>query len=378
MRRHGILSGAVGVLIALGMSGPAASAPGTGWTAPQCGQVSGADGSLTFTWSAGHHLAATTTAPRPVQVVFAIAALEQANTLLAVDHAGRLSRSTDAGCSWARFATLDGQQPYAITPAGGASAFVWSRANDDRLHRIDGTTVTNLPPIPVAQTGNLLALTVDPADGDHLRAVTSTGVVLDSVDGGRSFQPRGKTPTPVLSWSIWGYEAAFGGLDHIVLGTSSDGVFTTFDGGLTWARAAVSPSKDHRVNVFSVAVSPVDADVVWAMGLDTTEMDTGVRSQGRHIYRSVDGGRTFAVAVDHDPATVTLTNGVPLAPHPTDADVVHFEFGTWYAGYGTDLFTYDAATGRLSAAHNPHDGIEAIAFNPAFPQVMYLGLTSVR
>lgn len=377
MRRHGILSGAIGVLIALGMSGTAAQAQDAGWTAPLCGKVSG-DGSLTFTWSAGHHLTATTTALRPVQVVSAIAALRQANTLLAVDDFGRLSVSGDAGCSWKRIATLEGQPPYAITPAGGASAFVWSRANDDRLYRVDATTVTELPRIPVAQVGNLLALAVDPADGAHLRAVTSNGVVLDSVDGGQTFQQRGTTPTPVLSWMVWGYEAAFGSLDHIVLGTSSDGVYTTVDGGQTWTRAAVAASPTNRVNVFSVAVSPVDENVVWAMGLDTTEMDTGVRSQGRHIYRSVDGGRTFAVAVDHDPATVTLTNGVPLAPHPTDSGVVYFEFGTWFAGYGTDLFTYDAGTGKLSTAHNPYDGITAIAFNPAFPQVMYLGLTEVR
>lgn len=383
MRRQVILSGAAGVLIALGstLGGPAANAEdavvaSTGWHPPACGKVT-SDGSLTFTWSGGHNLTATTTPSHPVQIVSDIKALAAPDALLAVDDFGKLSASRDAGCTWTAIATLEGQPPYSITAAGGASAYVWSRANDDRLYRIDGTTVTELPRIAVAQVGNLLALAVD---GTHLRAVTSTGLVLDSTDGGQTFQRRGVAPAPVLSWDVWAYEGSIGGdLDHIVLGTSTDGVFTTFDGGQTWAKAALTANPKHQINIFSVAISPADQNVVWAEGLDVTELDQGgTRAQGRHIYRSTDGGRTFAAAVDHDPATVTLTNGVPLAPHPTDPNILYFEFGTWFAGYGTDLFAYDAGSGRLTVAHNDHDGINAIAFNPGYPQVMYLGLTEVR
>ncbi|NUR71273.1 MAG: dispase autolysis-inducing protein, partial [Hamadaea sp.] len=59
-------------------------------------------------------------------------------------------------------------------------------------------------------------------------------------------------------------------------------------------------------------------------------------------------------------------------------DVVYFEYGTWFANYGTDLYAYDAGTGRLSTGHSGQDGINAITFNPAFPQVLYLGLVEVR
>ncbi|NUT02657.1 MAG: dispase autolysis-inducing protein, partial [Hamadaea sp.] len=368
-RKNAILTGAVGALILMSTvvgGAPAQAAPT--WTVPACGQVTGGSGALTFTWSDGHYLTRTATELRPVTVVSDIEALAAPNTLLAVDDFGKLSQSRDAGCSWTPIATLAGQPPYAITAAGGASAYVWSRANDELLYRVDGTKVTELPRIPSADVGNLLALAVD---GKHLRAVTSTGVVLDSVDGGLSFQRRGVTPQPVLGWWIWGYEGSIGrNLDHIVLGTSSDGVYTTFDGGLTWTSSRLSAEPNHRINIFSVAVSPADENVVWAEGLDTTELDAGnTRAQGRHLWRSTDGGRTFTVAVDHDPATVTLTNGVPLAPHPTDPDVVYFEYGTWFANYGTDLYAYDAGTGRLSTGHSGQDGINAITFNPAFPQV---------
>ncbi len=58
--------------------------------------------------------------------------------------------------------------------------------------------------------------------------------------------------------------------------------------------------------------------------------------------------------------------------------MLYFEYGTYFQGYGTDLFRLDTTTGRIGKTHNDHDGITSIAFNPARPQVMYLGLEEVR
>jgi hypothetical protein len=80
-------------------------------------------------------------------------------------------------------------------------------------------------------------------------------------------------------------------------------------------------------------------------------------------------------------STVTLINGTPMVPHPTDADVLYFTFGTYFQGYGTDLFRYDAGAGvnpRLTHTHNSHQDINAIEFMPGDPAVMYLGLTHER
>jgi photosystem II stability/assembly factor-like uncharacterized protein len=376
-RRSAVLASAAGVLLALSTTAATAavSSGESPWHPPVCDKVD-SDGSLTFTWSAGQHLTPTTKPLRPFKLVYDLDVLATPNQLLAVDYAGNLSASRDAGCSWTTIATLAGEQPSAITPAPDGSAYVWSKAYDERLYRVAGTKVTELPHIAVAEVGNLLALAVDPADSGHLRAVTSSGVVLDSADGGQTFQRRGVTPTPVKSWTVYAYDAAVTtvDLDHIVLGTGDDGVFTTRDGGLTWTKAVIGGA-EHQVHAFTVAVSPVDASVVWAMCLDVTELHAGSAAQGRHIFRSTDGGRTFTAAVDHNPGVVTLTNDLPLVAHPTDPQVVYFEFGTWFANYGTDLFSYDAAHDQLKVAHSESDGIKAIAFNPAFPQVMYLGLT---
>ncbi len=42
--------------------------------------------------------------------------------------------------------------------------------------------------------------------------------------------------------------------------------------------------------------------------------------------------------------------------------------------YGTDVYRYDAATGMLTLTHNSYDDINAIAFWPGDPRVMYVGL----
>jgi hypothetical protein len=338
------------------------------WAAPACGQVTG---DVTFTWNAGEHLAATT---RPVArgtVVSDVDTLATPNLLLSVTWDGRLSRSVDAGCTWTQVADLDGQGPFSISPAPDGTAYVWTRADDTRLYRFAGVRVTELPAMPVDVYG-MLALVADPHDAEHLRAVDAHGGVLDSTDGGRTFTARGTTPA---DGSLFGYDAAVApaDLDHLMLGTMSNGAFLSRDGGATWTKAAIGGS-GHNVNVFTVTMSPADPGVVWAMGLDITEMDSGARTEGRHIFRSTDGGGTFTPAVDHVPGEVTLTNGLPMVADPVDPARVYFEFGTWFAGYGTDLFSYDAASDRLTSTHNPYDDIDAMAFNPRFPQVMYLGL----
>jgi hypothetical protein len=110
------------------------------------------------------------------------------------------------------------------------------------------------------------------------------------------------------------------------------------------------------------------------MALDLDEMDSGAASKGRHIYRSTDGGLTFEPKVDAS-NEVTLINGPLLTAHPTDPNVVYFVFGTYFQGYGTDLFRYDAATDELTLTHNDYDEVGAIAFSPTTPPTMYLGLT---
>jgi len=363
--------------LTLGAQPAAAGSATPQWNPPTCGEVTG-DGSVTFTWNAGRHLTPTSRAMTTGTIVSDLATLAAPDQLLAVNYAGEVTVSRDAGCTWTLIDTVEGSGPFAISPAPDGSAYVWAKHNGDRLYRVAGDAATELPTLPVDGYG-MLALTADPLDADHLRAVTRSGAVLDSKDGGRTFQLHGKPPTPEQTSSVYGYAADIAPehLDRIVLGTMVDGVFASHDGGLTWAKATMG-GPGHRVNAFSLAVSPADPSVVWAMALDITEMNAGSPAQGRHIYRSTDGGRSFRPAVDHVPGQVTLTNGLPLVAHPVDAERVYFVFGDWWSNYGTDLFSYHAGLDQLTLTHNGYDDVLAIAFHPRMPSLMYLGLAEER
>ena len=152
----------------------------------------------------------------------------------------------------------------------------------------------------------------------------------------------------------------------------------TRDGGNTWTRSeGLSSVGDGPVNGFSIVVSPADPDVIWVSAIDLAEADAGHPSGGRHIYRSTDGGLTFRPAVSHGPPEVALHNQPLLAAHPHDHNVVYFVFGT--PTDGTDLYRYDD---RLhfgwSKTHNDYHGIHAIAFSPADPGLLYLGVSVVE
>ncbi|HEU4948031.1 MAG TPA: hypothetical protein VFT31_12835 [Kribbella sp.] len=376
MRRVATLS-TVALSLILGVQPALAYGANDDWMPPRCDQVTG-DGSVTFTWNDGNSLARTSQPVTPATTVSDVDVLSSANRLLSVGAGGRLSASDDAGCTWAEIGRLDGQAPFMITPAPDGSAYVWTKYDEVRLYRVVGAAVTELKPAGLENRA-LMALVAAPSDPRHVRVVDTGGVVLDSTDGGLSFKAMGGAPTLPGGGMVGLYDAAVAptDLDRVVVGTVGDGAFTSADGGRTWTQSAMG-AKGNRMNVFTASVSAVDPSVVWVMGLDIAEHDSGASSEGRHIYRSTDGGQTFRPVVDHEFGEVTLTNGLLLVPHPTDPSRVYFEFGSWFLGYGTDLFSYDAMHDRLTKTHNPYDDVTAIAFSPRFPTLAYLGLSEQR
>ena len=370
MRTRSLLCAAVAAVAAIATAVPAeAGVPQAGgWTVPSCSPVD-SDGSLTYTTDNGATLVETTGSMVPVRYQFSIATLATANHLLSGDQSGRLFHSTDAGCTWTPGATLAGMDIPQIEAAPNGSAYVWS-INTARLVRVDGTTVTQLRDLPTGGA-SLVDLAVDRGDAQHLRAVSQDGLVLDSVDGGVTFQPVGDQPD-----SVYLYDASIdpSDLDHIVLGLLGESILTTFDGAATWQAAELGAPGD-RVNAFTVEVSPANGRSVFVQGLNITESDEGHPSQGRHIYRSRNGGQDFTAVVDQHEG-VTLTNGTFLQPHPRRGRVLYFVFGSNFGGYGTDLFRYRdrPGGGRLDVEHNSYDDIKAIAFNPVKSRLMYVGL----
>jgi photosystem II stability/assembly factor-like uncharacterized protein len=359
------------ILLALGTTAAALAQevgpPASQWTVPTCSTVAGT-AAVTFTLDEGATLTPTSRQLQGTSYTAGLAALDTPNTLLAAV-GSNLLRSTDAGCRWSPLANLGAQSGNALltlTAAPGGRAYAWAD-NGSALFRIDGRTVTAIG-VPVS---SIMGLAVDPADRAHVRIGDSTGQLWEvTADGGR-FSPLGTPPVA----GAFAYRAAFDprNLDHVVLGVIGDGSYVTFDGGRSWTRASGHTAPDGRANIFNAVISPVDGQVVWAEGIDLTELDSGAANQGRHVFRSLDGGLTYTKVVEQSPE-VTLVNGPTMAAHPTDPDVLYFVFGASFQGTGTYLYRYDAATGQVTWTHNSYHGIKSTAFNPASPAVMYLGL----
>jgi hypothetical protein len=360
------------------------------WSAPDCVAVTGS-AAVTFTDDEGATLALTAGTLSGIAYTYGLVAQPDVPGLLYAEHQGDLLRSTDAGCTWTRLDEVD-RSPLRLTAGVGAEAWAWSD-NGEYLYRVDagGATRVREPTTSILGVGTG---TCEDRDGAQLPCVVvggADGQLYESIDGGESFTAPFGPPREVEGL---GYRVAFDPADvgHAFFGCAGTGSgdtggWVTFDHGATWTAAdGLSAGIDAaaRANVFEIVVSPADPDTVWAAAIDiyqTLPPNDGQPHGGRHLYLSRDGGLTFAVVVDNREAiagsetTVTLRNQPTMAAHPTDADVLYFVFGTYFDGYGTDLYRYDADGDVVSFTHNGNDDVNALAFNPGAPEVIYLGLT---
>ena len=324
---------------------------------PDCRAIDGTP-AVTFSRDGGATVVPRTMPLHGVGYTYGLAAIDK-QTILSV-HNDAVSISRDAGCSWQLAGTVTGPDlfPPSVAVAPDATAFIWS---DHRaiLARYDTAGGLKALKAPAEIAGMGVAAT-------RMRIVDSTGNNWTSTDRGETWQQTG--PAPPKAVIVYRGAVDPHDVDHIVIGTASLGAFVTFDGGRNWQQAG---GIGNRYNVFSVVVSPADPRVVWAMAL---HLDDGSRA----IYRSVDSGRTFALAVAGKDGIITLVNGPLLVAHPTDPNVLFFVFGSYFQAYGTDLFRYDAGSSELRRMHHDFHSIDAIAFSPADPNVMYFGLEVVE
>lgn len=349
-----LCAGVVVLTSVFALPAAAASEPGWFWNPPHCDTVYG-DGSVTITRSDGAELAPTTEKLRPVTYA-KVAALQEPNVLIAIGRQS-IQRSHDAGCSWQQLDKApDDLATYDVAPGPADTAYVYS-VNDPPIHRVKGTQVSTVAG-PV-EGGGLSAFAALPG---RLRVVAGDGQLYDSTDDGVSWQRIG---VPAAR-DLFVYNAVIDPRDpgHIVIGVMSEGVFVTFDAGRTWHHS----DPVTRVNAFSLAISPADPSIVWMEGYDPVT--------ARHIWLSKDGGLKFEPVLDGSRAT--LYNGNEMWASPVDPDLLYFSYGTSFAGYGADLYRFRPSTGELTKQHNNHDGIPSLAFNPADPSVLYLGLAEER
>jgi hypothetical protein len=319
---------------------------------------------VTFTRDEGKNLAPSAQTLSGVAYTYGLTALDQPNTLMAW-HRNDLLLSSDAGCSWRVVETFtDWDFPPRLVAGKGGRVYAWSD-NRSYLVRYDARGAVKLKQ-PVAFVG----FGVSREDSDIIRGGGDDGTIWQSADAGESWEQIGSLRTETSPVIFYRFAFDPDDFDHIMAGTTIDGAYWTFDGGRNWRKS--SGFGDGGINAFEIVISPVDPDVVWAMALNMSQSDVPP-AHGRYIFRSTDSGLTFAPVVAEGEG-VKLVNGPTMAAHPSDSNVLYFVFGTHTQGYGTDLFRYDAASERLSMTHSDHHGINSIAFSPADPRLMYLGL----
>ncbi len=329
---------------------------------PRCSVVTGTP-AVTFTRNDGRTLAPIAERLEGIGYTYGLVTLDDQGTMLSW-HKLTLSLSTDHGCSWRPVGSVPYVDfPPSIAAAPDRRAYVWS---DNRVFfaRYDARGLQTLK-----APGAIVGIAVDANDGDHVRAGTADGAIWDTTDSGDTWTAIGrlKLAVPLL----YRFAVDPHDLDHILAGTATTGALITRDGGRTWTQSNIGDG----FNAFNIAISPADPNVVWMMALEEKQSETSP-AFGRHIYHSIDGGRTYRPVIDRS-ATVELINGPLLAPDPRDPAVLYFVFGTYFQGYGTDLFRYDANADRLTMTHNAYHGIDSIAFSRTDPHVMYLGLEHV-
>lgn len=317
--------------------------PGNGWSLPQCAQVTGFP-AVSVSLDGGASVLPQTDRADELQIrTLGLAATERPNRLLAIS--GRaLLVSQDAGCSW----SPEGRLGFPDHLYRFAGAWAWSPLTP-ALFRVGDAIEQRTAPV-------LLPLTLFAETGERLATADDQGAIWWSDDGARTWTPHAQAPARAPLYAL---EFSPRGRAHAVAAGLADGAHVTFDGGATWTRSAGVDG----LNVFRLAFSMRDPDVVWAVTIDPKA--TGAARRG--IFVSKDGGRAFrrVLAASND---VQMTNGFTLAPSPVDASLL------WFALPGTSLVLLDDTGVVRQRTELAHRDVDAIVFSPASPHVLYLGL----
>ena len=349
-----------------------------GWSEPQCAAVSGSsfltysrDGGVTITPNEFENFP-----PESSTFVLGLLVSDEPDLLYAVVNSSAMI-SEDAGCSWEVMGTISSTgAAFKLVPAPGGEAYGYTLFDAQLLHFSRDTGLTNLR-APTARIHHMTAPME--AAGTVLLISREDGLVYRSQDEGATWLPQG---VPIPNSDLFNF-AVFdpNDEDHLLGGTAGPdkgenhaGFWVSFDGGGSWQQA--EGFGGDRIIGFAGAVSPVDGNLVWALGLNLTEFDNGGTVNARYIYRSLDGGRNFQAVIQADNRQVTLTNGTPLFAHAQDTNQLYFSHADSLQENTSDLYHFDNTTGTVTRRRHVYSGAGeflVLAFHPENHDLIYLG-----
>ena len=155
-------------------------------------------------------------------------------------------------------------------------------------------------------------------------------------------------------------------------GATGGGVWKSSDGGTTWRPVTDKFLKSSSVG--ALAVSESNPDVVYA-GMGETELRGNI-IQGDGVYKSTDGGKTWAQVGLKDTQSISR-----IRIHPKNPDLVYVAaLGKPYAP-GTDRGVFRSRDGGKTwervLFHDPKSGAVDLSMDPNNPDVLYAALWEV-
>jgi len=153
--------------------------------------------------------------------------------------------------------------------------------------------------------------------------------------------------------------------------TASSGAWKTTNGGTTWAPVF---EREATVSLGGIAVAATNPAVVWVATGEPNMRNLRSTSRGDGVYRSLDGGRTWA----HMGLADSQHTG-RIVIDPTDADTVYVSVAgsMWHhdpvknAARGLWKTSDAGATWRKVLSAGEHAGIVDVALDPSEPRTIY-------
>jgi hypothetical protein len=375
------------------------------WHVPNCSFVTGAP--ISFTTDGGLHRAPIETPAAANYFTYGVVALSAGSTLAAIigtttrDDSAAIFFSTDAGCSWQPSGQMLSDVSYYLDAAlsgAGSRAYLW-RTNGRAVYVIEPTGIArpfSLTSFPYWVSGPY-GIAIDPNDPTRIRIAMYDCMHRASCGIGSGIS---ETTNEGRTWTQTGRAVPFNGgltvsfsptnLDHAIAPYGQVGSpyptvdtagYVTFDGGNQWL-----PGKGVATGwaTRDVAIGP-DGQTVWLLAIaDTYPPPPTILAA---MYVSYDGGLNYQeafAASDENPFVPANPRGDPIAkarifPHPSNADVVYLAY-TSRADATSYLYRYDAALDQLTKQEWPstEGGVWSLAFNPADPDLLYLGLSAAE
>jgi hypothetical protein len=253
-----------------------------------------------------------------------------------------------------------------------------------------------------ADTAASAAPDAQPATYRYTSRTDGTTQVQRSIDGGSTWSKGGVVPEPVLQLApspvndtvvfartgtdLWHSETAGASWARVAslpgrplalavtgrsypsglifLGTDTQGLYSSMDGGTTWQAAGspLSPVGAGSIAVSALAVSPGDEQVVYAASTFTMATPQGLHSL-QDVFISVDDGRRWFAMTPAPRVDQPITQLTPLVG-PLLAVLIPSQFGTQLVGldvgpdftaglYDPDPGTRAATARALGFSHDP-------------------------